>query len=80
MAKPAVDGLEERIGARAGFARVDIFSESGGALADRYRVSATPTYLLLDEGGHVVYRQVGGSPNSEAFLAALGRIEDKRAR
>jgi thioredoxin 1 len=68
MAKPAVDGLERQLGDRAGVARVNIFSESGEELAARYRVNATPTYLLLDASGKVIHRQVGGMPNAEAIL------------
>lgn len=73
MAKPVVDGLEERIGSQVEFARVDVFDERGQELARRYNVSATPTYLLLDSAGREVYREVGGSPTKaiEERLAAL---------
>ncbi len=80
MAKPAVDGLEQQLGSRAGVARVDLFSESGGALAERYRISATPTYLLLDARGNVVFRQVGGKPQDGAILARLAELERQGAR
>ncbi len=78
MAKPAVDGLEHRMRFRAKVARVDIFSESGGELADRYRVNATPTYLLLDGNGNVVYRQVGGSPDSDAIFRKVVALTGNR--
>ncbi len=68
MAKPVVDGLERQMDGKAGVARVNIFSDSGGELAERYRVHATPTYLVLDERGNVIYRQVGGMPDTDKIL------------
>ena len=56
---------------RAAAARVNVFSDNGAELADRYRVYATPTYLLLDANGQVLYRQVGGKPNAETILARV---------
>ncbi|HLL55500.1 MAG TPA: thioredoxin family protein [Myxococcaceae bacterium] len=78
MAKPAVDGLEKELQGRAEVAKVDIFSESGGELADRYRVSATPTYLVLDGAGNVVYRQVGGNPDTRAIVRAVALLHGNR--
>ena len=75
MAKPIVDGLEERIGTQVQFARVDIFGEQGQQLAGRYGVVATPTYLLLDGGGNVVYRQVGGAPDTRAIEERLAALQ-----
>ena len=72
-----VDGLEKRLEGTARTARVDIMSERGGALADRFHCGATPTYLVLDGNGKVAYRQVGGSPNVDAILA---RAKELRPR
>jgi len=66
-----VDGLEKQVEGRAGVARIDVFSDEGSAFAERYRVFATPTYLVVDSRGAVLYRQVGGMPKTEEILARL---------
>jgi thioredoxin-related protein len=74
VAKPSVDGLEEDLGARVAFTRVDIRGEHGNELAAKYRVRAVPTFLLVSPDGEVLYRKVGGRPDRQAIeekLAAL---------
>lgn len=73
-----MDGLERDLEGRAAAARVNLFSDSGAELADRYRVNATPTYLLLDANGQVLYRQVGGKPDAKAILARVERALTER--
>lgn len=73
-----MDGLERELEGRAATARVNVVSDSGAELADRYRVNATPTYLLIDANGQVLYRQVGGKPDAEAILARVERALSER--
>lgn len=68
-----VDGLEQRMGTRLRVARVDVGSESGRVLAQRYRITAVPAYVLLDGRGSVLYRQVGGRPDVSAIEQRLAR-------
>ena len=56
----------------ARFVRVDVTTPQGRALADRYRVHGTPTYVLLDEHGVERARLLGES-SSEALAAAVER-------
>ena len=71
MAKPAVDGLEHRNRQRLNVARVDIETESGREIAGRYNITAIPAYVLLDRRGAMVYRQVGGRPDTDAIERLL---------
>jgi thioredoxin-related protein len=55
-------------------ARIDIESDSGQELARKYRISGVPAFVVLDPKGIVVYRQIGGRPDSgeiERRIAAL---------
>jgi hypothetical protein len=71
MARPSVDGLEHRLRGKARFARIDAGSDDGAGFASRYGVTALPTYLVIDASGRVIYRQVGGRPNSDAIERAV---------
>jgi thioredoxin-related protein len=75
MAKPAVDGLEHRMGARLRVARVDIESDSGRELAARYQVAAIPAFVVVDPRGNVLYRRIGGRPDSDAIEQRVGAFE-----
>lgn len=69
-----VDRLEHRIEGRATVARINVFAESSAELEQRYRITATPTYLVLDASGAVAYRQVGGSPDTARIEAEINRL------
>ena len=74
MAKPVVDGLERRMGTKLEVAHVDIGTDEGRAIADRFHVPGIPAFIVLDGQGSVIYRQIGGRPNTaeiEAKVAAL---------
>ena len=74
MAKPVVDGLERRTEGKMKVARVNVADDEGQDLARRYEVNAVPAFILLDAHGDVLYRKIGGSPDTagiEAKLAAL---------
>lgn len=75
MARPSVDGLERELHGRMQVLRVDIESPSARVIAQRYGLRATPTYVLLDGNGREVWRKVGGSPDREAVLSHLARLE-----
>lgn len=66
MAKPVVDGLEQKTKGRLNVAHVDIGDEAGGALARKHGVGAVPAFVVLDGSGRVVYRKIGGKPDVEA--------------
>jgi thiol:disulfide interchange protein len=57
--------------------KVDADKGGGRAVANRYRVSGLPAYLLIDGDGNVVGRFDGYWP-VEPFLAKLGRAAGGR--
>jgi thioredoxin-like negative regulator of GroEL len=69
-----VDGLEKKMEGRLSIARVDIGEDSGSALAQQYGVSRVPAFIVLDGGGNVIYRKIGGKPDGDAIEAALAKI------
>jgi thioredoxin-like negative regulator of GroEL len=73
VARPSVDGLEHRLQGKARFARIDAGSDDGSRFASQYGVTALPTYLVFDASGRVIYRQVGGRPNSDAIERSIAR-------
>ena len=54
QAKPVVDGIERDIGSAAKVVRLDLLSEVGAAIASRYGVEFTPTFLVFDARGTLV--------------------------
>jgi thioredoxin-like negative regulator of GroEL len=73
MAKPVVDGLEHEMKDKVRFTRVDIGSDDGGRLAQRYGITAVPAFLALDAQGRVVYRKLGGRPDADEVKKKLAR-------
>ena len=65
--KPAVDRLESEIGDKVRFARVDLFSDTGRVLADRYKFTFTPFFVLFDAKGTLVVSVRGVTP-SRGFI------------
>ena len=74
MAKPSVDGLEEKLGDTLAVTRVNIGDEDGHRLAAKYQVRGVPAFLLLSPDGEVVYRKVGGPPDVERVEAELATL------
>jgi thioredoxin-related protein len=62
--------LEQQLQGQAEVIRVNLMSQMGITLARRYGVRASPTLLIFDGVGNVVYSQAG-IPNSEAVLQAI---------
>ncbi|MFN8459590.1 MAG: thioredoxin family protein [Anaerolineae bacterium] len=73
MAKPFVDGLEKDLTGKAEVIRLDILSSVGREAARRYGVRATPTRIVLDGQGQLVYGEVGW-PNSRRILAQVDSV------
>jgi thiol-disulfide isomerase/thioredoxin len=57
--KPAVDRLEKELGDKLVVRRVDIQSDGGRQLMERYRVEFTPTFILFDAAGQELWRGTG---------------------
>jgi len=70
MAKPVVDRLEKNLAGQAQVLRINVLSKTGLDLANRYGVRATPTTLVFDGRGTVVYTQAG-IPKEAAITAAV---------
>ena len=66
-----MDRLEADLSEQADVVRVDVATQVGSALAERYSVQAVPTLLVLDGAGQVVYSQPG-LPDRAAIEAAIG--------
>jgi thioredoxin-related protein len=63
--KPVVDRLQAKLKDRAIVFRFDILDERGREIANRYSVSATPTFLMFNKSGKEVIRQSGSVPTLE---------------
>jgi thiol-disulfide isomerase/thioredoxin len=59
VAKPIVDGLENKLEGQANVVRLDIMSSLGRQAAGHFGVRGLPTLLLVDGNGEVVLSQVG---------------------
>ena len=59
MSKPVVNRLASQLRGRAVLIRVDVATSTGLALAQMYNVRATPTLLVFDGQGEVVFVHVG---------------------
>ena len=70
-AKPVVDGLEQRMGDKLEVARLDVSNKAGREIASRYRIDRVPAFVLLDAKGSVLYRKLGGSPDSDEIAAMV---------
>ena len=65
-----MDGVEKQLAGKASVVRLDMFSQVGQQAAARYGVRATPTLIVIDGQGQVVYRQVG-LPRSDQLVAQV---------
>ena len=62
------------MGARLEVAHVDIGTDEGRAVADRFHVPGVPAFIVLDGRGNVIYRQVGGRPDAAQIEAKVGAL------
>ena len=62
-----MDRLERQLGDQAELIRVDLMSSMGMELARRYGVRVSPTLLVFDGMGKVVYSE-GGPPSVQAIV------------
>ena len=51
--------------------KVDMEKGEGRAIQQKYRVSAYPTFLILDTDGNLVHAVVGGMATGDEFLAKV---------
>ena len=58
-AKPIVDGIESDYEGRLIVIRLNIQEPVGRAVAERFGFQYTPTFVLIDEAGNELWRQVG---------------------
>lgn len=54
-----MDGVEEKLAGKAKVIRLDVFSSVGRQAAARYGVRGTPTVIVVDGAGELVYGQAG---------------------
>lgn len=65
-----MDRIETQLDGQVSFVRVNVASAFGVELARRYDIHATPTLVVLDTLGKVVYSHVG-VPNAAQVVAAV---------
>ena len=68
-----MDGIESDVAGRALVLRVDLLSAEGGAIAARYGVQFTPTFMLFDRGRVVETLRTLDRAATAARLLALAR-------
>lgn len=73
MAKPVVDGLEQKTEGRMIVSHVDVNSDEGSELAMKYRVRGVPSFVLLAPDGRVLWQQTGGKPDVAAVEKAISQ-------
>ncbi len=68
-----MDRLEKQLGGQAEVVRVNLMSQMGLQLARRYGVRASPTMLVFDGAGEVIYSQPGAPavPAISELVASL---------
>ena len=71
--KPAVDGLECDLEDSAVVLRINVREEVGRAVARRYGVRVTPTFIVFDRTGREAHRQSGGAPDTERLRAEMAQ-------
>jgi thioredoxin-related protein len=72
LAKPIVDGLERDLEGQAQVVRLSVLSKLGREVAQRYDVRGVPTFLIFDDQGELIERQVG-FPNRDGIRALVTR-------
>ncbi|MDY7076232.1 MAG: thioredoxin family protein [Chloroflexota bacterium] len=72
MAKPIVDGLERELEGQAQVVRLSVLSEMGRTVAQRHDIRAVPTFLIFDDQGRLIERQVGLPDRSKIKALVMG--------
>ncbi len=57
--KPVVDELEEELGEKVQFIRLNVQDQTGMELAPVYNFNFTPTFIFFDADGNEVWRTIG---------------------
>jgi thioredoxin-related protein len=67
-----VDRLERELEGQARVVRLSVFDKVGREIAQRYNVTAVPTFLVFDGDGNLLGRQVGipDRPQLVALIAS----------
>ena len=68
---PVVDGIQTRHQGELTVIRVNIQDPSGRAIADRYQLSLTPSFLFFSNDGEILWRAVGAVDPGQV-AASLG--------
>lgn len=69
--EPVVDGIAREVGSVAKVVRVELPTEFGRAVAARYGVELTPTFLVFDREGRLV--------RTTTLVDAAGVVRELRA-
>ena len=64
-AKPIVDGIEREHGAALEVIHLNIQDAAGAKLAEEFGAQYTPTFLLFDSQGELLFRVVGAIDPSQ---------------
>jgi thiol-disulfide isomerase/thioredoxin len=70
--EPSVRSLEAQVGDSARVLRLNVADSISFPLVSQFRATSTPTFVVLDANGDVVWRQAGSVLDKGAALAALG--------
>ncbi len=69
-----MDRLAKQLEGQAEVIRVNVATPTGLAVAQMYAIRATPTLLVLDGQGNVVYTHAG-IPNAGAVAAVVEELQ-----
>lgn len=70
MAKPVVDGIENKLAGEVEIIRLDVTSRVGRDAMRHYRVRIMPTLIVLDGCGEMVATYVG-IPNPDRVIQSV---------
>ena len=68
-AKPAVDRLENQLGDEYVVVRFDISSEIGKYVRSKYNANVTPTFIVFNTDGDLVWKRSGQVPSLQTILS-----------
>ncbi len=66
-----MDRLEKKLETKARFVRIDINTESGRNIRERYEIEFVPAILVFDEKGVELWRQTGVQPDSVSITRLI---------
>jgi thioredoxin 1 len=69
--KPLVDKLESEFSGKVNFHRINIQSNKGKRLAERYNVTLVPTFIFISKTGKIIYRKSGTVPKKDDFISLV---------